>query len=188
MKGVAIAVALAVSATVAHADTVSTKVPDVSLATFYKCVKSDGSVQFSSSATPAEPGQVCSQSGTVLVPNASRPGLDGYRVIGADDKSAALMNVNSFRIRGNTREAWVMISYAQPQHYNARSYSRVVWKWTVDCAAHTSTAGAATFYAVTGSSVDLAGSMVPDPVPTEPVPNTVADAVVAGVCAYKPEV
>lgn len=103
-----------------------------------------------------------------------------------DDKSAALLNINSFRVHGAVREAWAMISFAQTQHINGKPYSRAVWKWVVDCTAHSDTAGSATLYAVNGTGVDVVGTWPSDPIPSEPVPNSVADAVVTGVCSYNP--
>jgi hypothetical protein len=118
----------------------------------------------------------------------SRRKKEGYGVIGADDKTGALLNLNTVRIHGNVREGWIMLTWAQPQRKNVgKPYIRDVSKWTVDCAARTSWTGTATLYGVDGSSVDVVGSFPADPAPTESVPNSVGEAVVSGICMYKPD-
>lgn len=53
MRGMFVMAALVWSVGVSHADTVTTKVPDVVSVSYFKCVKADGSIEFASSPAPA---------------------------------------------------------------------------------------------------------------------------------------
>jgi hypothetical protein len=184
MKRIFLLTALLVGAHTAHADTVPTKLADVLSATQYRCTQSDGTSR--TSILNPQPGETCTSAGRFFIPNFARPGLVGYGVIAADDSTGVLVNINRITVRGRLRDAWILLTYAQTQHDGPKPYTRIVAKWTIDCGAHTYTYGASTLYSVSGDNTEVAGSMLPNLVPTDAVPNSIADNVVQGICDYTP--
>lgn len=183
MKGLWFATVSVLVAVAAHAETKPTPVPDIVETTYYQCESAAGAKRISS--LPPQDDERCAVQGVYVEANPERPGLDGYSAVFSDGNTAILINDERFKVDGDVREAWVMLAYAAPRTYGTTNYSRVVAKWTVDCANSKVASGTSTLYNVSGNDVSSIASKDATE-PEEPMPNTAAEAVMKAVCAFTP--
>lgn len=183
MKSLWFATVSVLFAAATHAETKPTNVPDIVETTYYQCESTAGAKRIS--PLPAQDDETCTVQGVYVETNPERPGLEGYSAVFSDGNTAILINDERFKIDGDVREAWVMLAYATPHPYGTTNYSRIVAKWTVDCANSTVASGTSTLYNVSEDNVSSIASKDPSG-PEEPMPNTAAEAVMKAVCTFTP--
>jgi hypothetical protein len=183
MKNLGFAAACVLAASSAQAESKPTNVPDVVETTYYQCESAAGAKRIS--ALAPQDDETCSVQGVYIETNPERPGLEGYAAVFSDGSTAILINDERFKIDGDVREAWVMLTYATPHPYGSTNYSRIVAKWTVDCAANTVASGTSSFYNVSGDEVSNVATKDASAA-QEPMPNTAAEAVMKAVCSFAP--
>jgi hypothetical protein len=185
---VALALANGASAATGLASAATVGKPGSIHGTVLRCYEPSGAVVYTTQPKPTEAGCTTLFSYTASPNGGQRPGLGDFRELVHTSNPSVFYSAVRMHIDGNPRSLWVMLSYPSLQKAWAGGapWTSVVARYTVDCVLNTLVIGQGATYAKRGGNLVPAGD-TPSNAEREPVPGTVGDTILQGVCGLQTE-